>query len=117
LHAPVEKVAVFDEAQRAWSKEQTSKFMREKRGVPDFDMSEPEFLLSVMDRHADWCVVVCLVGGGQEINTGEVGLDGWLFALRGRYRDWQVYLSDRLTETELAFAKDALVWLFVGGIV
>ena len=66
---PIEKVAIFDEAQRAWDNHQTSKFMRE-RGVTDFDMSEPQFLLSVMDRHEDWCVVICLVGHGQEINTG-----------------------------------------------
>ena len=72
--APVEKVVVFDEAQRAWSRDQASRFMREKRGAVEFDMSEPEFLLSVMDRHDDWCCVICLIGGGQEINTGEAGL-------------------------------------------
>ena len=75
--APAERVAVFDEAQRAWDRVQTSKFMRTKRKQPDFDMSEPEFLLSVMDRHSDWCVVVCLVGAGQEINTGEAGIGEW----------------------------------------
>ncbi len=50
---------------------------REKRQQSNFDMSEPEFLLSVMDRHSDWCAVVCLVGEGQEINTGEAGLAAW----------------------------------------
>ena len=72
--APIEKVAVFDEAQRAWDKNHASKFMAQKKGVPDFDMSEPEYLISVMDRHQDWCVIVCLIGGGQEINSGEAGL-------------------------------------------
>ena len=58
--APVEKVVVFDEAQRAWAKEQVSSFMKRKKGVEDFDMSEPEFLISVMDRHEDWCTIICL---------------------------------------------------------
>lgn len=96
--APHEKVAVFDEAQRAWTRDQASRFMQTKRGHLDFDMSEPEFLISVMDRHKDWCVVVCLIGGGQEINTGEAGLGEWLSALDDRFRDWDVYISDRLQD-------------------
>jgi hypothetical protein len=92
---PVEKVAIFDEAQRAWDVEQTAKFMKE-RGRLDFSMSEPEFLLSVMDRHADWCTVVCLVGGGQEINTGEAGIDEWLRALANDFPHWNAHVSDRL---------------------
>jgi len=51
---PIEHVALFDEAQRAWTLEQTAKFMREKKGRPDFEMSEPEFLISCLDRHPDW---------------------------------------------------------------
>lgn len=93
---PTERVVVFDEAQRAWTEEQTSKFMKE-RGHNDFDMSEPDFLLSVMDRHRGWCVVVCLIGGGQEINTGEAGLGEWFTAIQKHYRDWDVHMSDRLT--------------------
>ena len=93
--APVERVVVFDEAQRAWTREQASKFMRDKRGQTDFDQSEPEFLIGVMDRHADWCVIICLVGGGQEINTGEAGLAEWIDALRRKYPDWRVCMSDR----------------------
>jgi len=103
---PVEKVAVFDEAQRAWSSEQTGRFMREKRGQDGFDMSEPEFLLSVMDRHPDWCVVVCLIGGGQEINTGEAGLTEWVSALEKRFRDWRVHYSDRITGSEYTWDSD-----------
>jgi hypothetical protein len=98
--APIERVVVFDEAQRAWTRDQASKFMKEKRGQADFNLSEPEFLIGVMDRHADWCVVICLIGGGQEINTGEAGLLEWLEALHRSYRGWQVYLSDRLNDED-----------------
>lgn len=97
---PVEKVVVFDEAQRAWNAAQTSRFMREKRGQADFDMSEPAFLLSVMDRHADWCCVICLVGEGQEINSGEVGISEWFTALKERFPHWQAYLSDEVVQRE-----------------
>ena len=97
-NAPVDHVVIFDEAQRAWSKEHTCRFMREKRGHTDFNMSEPDFLLSVMNRHLEWCVVVCLIGGGQEINTGEAGLQEWLSAIERKYSDWRVYLSDKLTQ-------------------
>jgi len=69
-HPPREKVTVFDEAQRAWTHKQTAYFMYRKKNHPNFSMSEPEFLISVMDRHTDWAAIVCLVGGGQEINTG-----------------------------------------------
>ncbi|MCG9574956.1 DUF2075 domain-containing protein [Vibrio tubiashii] len=93
---PPEKVAIFDEAQRAWNAEQASKFMQTKRNKPDFNQSEPEFLIEVMDRHQDWAVVIALIGGGQEINTGEAGLAGWLEALSSRFCDWQVYCSDQL---------------------
>ena len=98
--APRERVVVFDEAQRAWNREQATRFMREKRGQAEFDMSEPQFLMSVMDRHKDWCVVVCLIGGGQEINTGEAGLEEWLTAIERNYPDWQIHLSDRLTRAD-----------------
>lgn len=96
--APIEKVVVFDEAQRAWTKEQASKFMQTKRGQSGFSQSEPEFLISVMNRHTDWCTVVCLIGGGQEINTGEAGLVEWLTALSDRFPDWDVYASSLLDD-------------------
>ncbi len=95
--APIEKVTIFDEAQRAWTSEQTGKFMAE-RGHHDFNMSEPEFLISIMDRHEDWAVIVCLVGGGQEINTGEAGLPAWFEALRNHYLHWNVYVSKQITD-------------------
>jgi hypothetical protein len=111
LSPPVEKVVVFDEAQRAWNEEQTARFMREKRQQPGFEMSEPEFLLSVMDRHQDWCVVVCLVGGGQEINTGEAGLSSWFGALEDSFTDWLVCYSDRIDGPEYMNGSGALVRL------
>lgn len=101
-NAPSEQVVIFDEAQRAWDVENTSKFMIQKRGQKSFNHSEPEFLISVMDRHADWSVIIALIGGGQEINTGEAGLQGWLDALADHFPRWDVYLSDKLTQAEYA---------------
>jgi hypothetical protein len=75
-------VVVFDEAQRAWTEHKTSQFMRERKGIENFSMSEPSYLLSVMDRHTSWCTVICIIGGGQEINTGEAGIGEWFDALR-----------------------------------
>lgn len=100
--APVEHVAVFDEAQRAWNLNQTANFMRRKRGQANFDQSEPEFLISCMDRHPDWAVVVCLVGGGQEINTGEAGIDAWLEAAQRKFGHWNLHISSNLTDSEYA---------------
>ena len=97
---PIEHVALFDEAQRAWTKDQTIKFMREKKNQQDFSQSEPEFLISCMDRHSDWAAVVCLVGGGQEINTGEAGISEWFEAIEHSFPNWKIYLSDRLTDSE-----------------
>jgi len=97
---PIEKVVVFDEAQRAWTLKQTSSFMQKKKGISDFGMSEPEFLISIMDRHQDWAVIVCLVGGGQEINTGEAGLLEWFSALKKQYSHWHVYLSSEISDIE-----------------
>jgi hypothetical protein len=94
--APDEKVVVFDEAQRAWDVAQTSRFMQQKKGQVGFSMSEPEFLLSVMDRHPDWCAIVCLVGGGQEINTGEAGIDEWLRALERSFPHWEAHIPGAL---------------------
>lgn len=100
--APPEHVAIFDEAQRAWNREQTTAFMTRKKGQREFDASEPEFLLACMDRHIDWAVVLCLVGGGQEINTGEAGIAEWLNALRTSFAHWSVRISPRLHDSEYA---------------
>lgn len=102
---PDEHVVVFDEAQRAWTRAQAAKFMRKKRSVKDFKMSESEFLISVMDRHDNWCTVVCLIGGGQEINIGEAGLAEWLSALAFKFSHWDVYISNRLSDSDYVSNK------------
>jgi hypothetical protein len=97
---PIERVALFDEAQRAWNLEQTANFMKWKKDFPDFNKSEPEFLISCLDRHKDWAVIVCLVGGGQEINTGEAGITEWIESLNRSFPKWHIYISPRLTDSE-----------------
>ncbi|MHC4233006.1 MAG: DUF2075 domain-containing protein, partial [Planctomycetota bacterium] len=105
---PIGQVAVFDEAQRAWTLEQTSSFMKRKKGILDFTMSEPDFLIGVMDRHNDWAIIICLIGGGQEINTGEAGLPEWFSALQRNHPDWNVYVSDKLIDFEYTRDIDLL---------
>lgn len=83
---PHEHVVVFDEAQRAWNREQ----MRRKQGV---DRSESAELLEVMERPTDWSVIVALVGGGQEIFLGEAGLEEWGNAIQDANADWTVVAS------------------------
>ena len=97
---PFDHVAIFDEAQRAWNLQQTSNFMKRKKNVPNFSQSEPEFLISCLDRHKDWAVIVCLVGGGQEIHTGEAGISEWIESLNRSFPDWEIYISSRLTDSE-----------------
>jgi len=99
---PREHVTLFDEAQRAWNAQQTTSFMRRKKDNPDFKDSEPEFLISCLDRHPDWAVIICLVGGGQEINTGEAGIGEWIESLNRSFHDWHIYISPHLTDTEYA---------------
>ena len=110
LNAPPEHVALFDEAQRAWTLAQTTNFMKRKKDTPNFKQSEPEFLISCLDRHRDWAVVVCLVGGGQEINTGEAGISEWIRSIQNSFKDWDVYISSRLTDSEYG-AGEALMIL------
>lgn len=98
--APVDRIVIFDEAQRAWNLEKTTLFMRQKKNQPDFNRSEPEFLIDTMDRHQGWAVIVCLVGGGQEIHTGEAGIGAWIDACRERFSHWRLCLSDQLWEAE-----------------
>jgi DUF2075 family protein len=99
---PYDHVAIFDEAQRAWTKEQTIKFMQQKKGITNFQYSEPEFLISCLNRHQDWAVVICLVGGGQEINTGEAGISEWLAAIKNQFSDWETRISPNLFDSEYA---------------
>lgn len=110
---PIEKVAIFDEAQRAWDEEALTDFMHRKKGYPDFNKSEPEFLISIMDRHEDWSTIVCLVGGGQEIYKGEAGIADWFKALKSNYFDWDIYLSDRMTGAE--YIGNTAIYDLLGG--
>lgn len=113
-YIPAEHVAIFDEAQRAWTGDELKRFMREKKNIKDFPYSEPEYLISCMDRQTDWGVVVCLVGNGQAINKGEAGLTEWIESINRRYQDWDVYMSEYLIESgdvskeELALVKQQL---------
>lgn len=104
-YIPTEHVAIFDEAQRAWTKAELKRFMKEKKGIENFPYSEPEYLMSCMDRQTDWGLVVCLIGGGQEINKGEAGISEWIESLNRSFPSWHVYVSNKLQEKEYADGK------------
>ncbi len=113
--APAERVVIFDEAQRAWDEPNLTEFMKRKKGILEFNMSEPEFLISIMDRHTTWTTIICLIGGGQEINKGESeGLNGWFEALRNKYSDWDVYVSNKIKDNE--YSKGIEVNKLVSGL-
>jgi hypothetical protein len=101
-YAEVENIAIFDEAQRSWDQEHLASWLKRKKGLNDFPMSEGEFLIWSLDQREDWAVIVCLVGGGQEINTGEAGIGEWVRAMNETFPDWKVYISNQLTEKEYA---------------
>ena len=90
---PVDRVLIYDEAQRAWTKEHKT-----KKSNGEIKESEPEVLLSIMNRFADWAVIIALVGGGQEINTGEAGLREWGKSIEEKFTDWKVYISPELKQ-------------------
>lgn len=106
-----EHVAIFDEAQRSWTHKRLADYLKRggtygnKLKVPNFPVSEAAFLIWSLDHHQDWAVIVCLVGGGQEINTGEAGIAEWINALNMYYRDWKVHISNKLTDPEYAEGK------------
>ena len=104
-YGEVENIAIFDEAQRSWDKEHIAAWLNRKKGFANFPMSEGEFLIWSLDQRKDWAVIVCLVGGGQEINTGEAGIGEWIRALNETFPDWQVYISSQLTAKEYAEGK------------
>ncbi len=116
-NAPIEKVVVFDEAQRAWTVAKASDFMQKKKGVLDFNMSEPEFLISIMNRHDGPCTIICLIGGGQEINTGEAGIEEWFRALQKTFSDWDIHYSDIIVRDD-NYVKDNELssWIQENGI-
>ena len=104
----VEHVAIFDEAQRSWTHKRIADYLKRggtygnKLKVPNFPMSEAAFLIWSLDQREDWATIVCLVGGGQEINTGEAGISEWIKALNEKFTNWKVYISPKLTEKEYA---------------
>lgn len=100
-----EHVDIFDEAQRSWTYEQLRNWLSRKKGIQNFPMSEPEFLTWGLDKKKDWAVIVCLVGGGQEINTGEAGISTWLSAIHNSFNNWHVYYPANLREKEYADGK------------
>jgi len=89
-NAPVEKVIIFDEAQRCWTEKQLFKYLKDKEKI-EINKSEPEVLIEVMNRHENWCVLICLVGGGQEIFTGEGGVVEWFNAIKNKFSHWKLY--------------------------
>lgn len=107
----VEHVAIFDEAQRSWTHKRLADYLKRggtygnKLKVPNFPMSEAAFLIWSLDQREDWATIVCLVGGGQEINTGEAGISEWIKALNERFPHWNVYISPKLTQAEYAEGK------------
>jgi hypothetical protein len=82
---PAQKVVIFDEAQRAWDSAQNKKKKRP-------EVSEAQMMLEIMDRHDDWAVLIALIGGGQEINSGEAGLAEWGRALTN-FPEWKIAAS------------------------
>lgn len=101
-YGEVENIAIFDEAQRSWDNEHIASWLSRKKGFENFPMSEGEFLIWSLDQRRDWAVIVCLVGGGQEINTGEAGIGDWIRALNEKFPYWRVYISNQLTAKEYA---------------
>ena len=110
-YGEVEHVAIFDEAQRTWTHKRLADYLKRggtygnKLKVPNFPVSEANFLIWSLDQKEDWAVIICLVGGGQEINTGEAGITDWIDALNQYYPHWNIYISSRLTEAEYAEGK------------
>ena len=110
-YGEVEHVAIFDEAQRSWSHKRLAEYLKKggtygnKLKVPNFPMSEAAFLIWSLNQREDWATIVCLVGGGQEIHTGEAGISEWIKALNEKFRNWHVYISPNLTTAEYAEGK------------
>lgn len=110
-YGEVEHVAIFDEAQRSWTQSRLANYLKRggtygnKLKVPNFPMSEAAFLIWSLDQRKDWATIICLVGGGQEINTGEAGISEWIKAINELFPHWDVYISPKLTEKEYAEGK------------
>ena len=93
-----EHIMIFDEAQRVWNQEK----MTRKHNKDDvLSVSEPSLLYQIMDRHKDWAVMICLVGLGQDIYDGEVGINEWFRCGINEYQNWEMFYSpDIFTQVE-----------------
>jgi predicted DNA-binding protein (MmcQ/YjbR family) len=108
-----EKVVVFDEAQRCWDAKQFSNKAkqnrnREKNPFLIEEKSEAEMLFEFMNRHDGWSVIIALVGGGQEINTGEGGIGEWGKAIQNKYSNWEIHISPQLLSGDSSTANQKL---------
>jgi len=89
--APFEHIIIFDEAQRVWNEQK----MKEKhKNNPNMHISEPKLFYDIMNRHKDWAVIVCLVGLGQDIYDGEVGINEWFQCGIDNFKNWNLFYSD-----------------------
>ncbi len=102
---PREHIVVFDEAQRAWDREQ----VEEKHAVA---ASEPDLLVQAGERIPEWAVLVGLVGSGQEIHVGEEGgVQQWSVAVSApnAREPWAIHcgpsIADAFAEQDVAVNK------------
>ena len=84
-----ENILIFDEAQRVWNKEKMSR----KHKDSAMSVSEPYLLFEIMNRHQDWAVMICLVGLGQDIYDGEVGINEWFRCGIEDFDQWELFYS------------------------
>ena len=97
-HPTAENILIFDEAQRVWNQQKMS---RKHSDNPSMAVSEPHLLFSIMDRHRDWAVMICLVGLGQDIYDGEVGINEWFRCGIEDFKEWEMFYSpDIFTQVE-----------------
>ena len=83
-------IIVFDEGQRAWDRKQ----MSEKRNT---SKSEPDIMIELCTKRLDWCVLLVLVGEGQEIHNGEnSGIAQWNTAIQNSTIQWDVLCPNKL---------------------
>jgi hypothetical protein len=103
---PPQHFMVFDEAQRAWDAQKVkekheSRLMKDaKKGktssvaLNTVIKSEPEMFVWFSERVPEWCTVLGLIGGGQEIHSGEEGgVKQWADAIKASpdSASWDIY--------------------------
>lgn len=108
-----EKVVVFDEAQRCWDAKHFSNKAKQNRNREKIpfnieEKSEAEILFEFMNRHKGWSVIIALVGGGQEINTGEGGIKEWGKAIERKFSNWEIHISPQLLCGDSSTANETL---------